>query len=478
MAKAVMALLVAWTVWSNIRVQHRQNSRPESQGRYARSIFLPMLPPVMLAFGFLEYGSLGLMEAVKHIFYEYIPLFVIIAVYNTLLLMAIPALRRVVDARTCAGIWLIPNVLYLTVVSGRVLLWQEPLWVWTVPGHWVQGAALVWAGGFVLVLLGGVFSHLVFQHCLLRDAEPVTDEAVLQVWRAECRAAGKPDDASPLLISPYTQTPLAIGLFRAKLVLPKQQYAPDDLALVLRHELIHLERGDIHTKFFLLFCTALCWWNPLLWLARRRCAEDLELSCDEAALVRAQAPERKRYAQLILTTAGQQRGFTTCLSVSAKALRYRLRGIIYPGKRRTGAVLAGGLALVVFLSAGCCTLEWDIGTVEDHFLEGHAEDWTLQTVRVEGETLPDQNGGCWDTDDLMQTLAGLTLIRRAGSDVLPREKTPGKLELVLRSGETVLCLEFWPGQVAGGRLWPLGKERVYHLDDPAALEGLLRFLPE
>ena len=29
------------------------------------------------------------------------------------------------------------------------------------------------------------------------------------------------------------------------------------------------------------FCTALCWFNPFLWIAMRKSAEDLELSCDE-----------------------------------------------------------------------------------------------------------------------------------------------------------------------------------------------------
>lgn len=30
----------------------------------------------------------------------------------------------------------------------------------------------------------------------------------------------------------------------------------------------------------LTFCTAICWFCPLMWIAKRRSAEDLELSCD------------------------------------------------------------------------------------------------------------------------------------------------------------------------------------------------------
>lgn len=52
-------------------------------------------------------------------------------------------------------------------------------------------------------------------------------------------------------------------------------------------------------------------------------------------------PVRRQYAELLLQTAGDERGFTTCLSATAGALRYRLRNIMTPGKKRTGAILSG-----------------------------------------------------------------------------------------------------------------------------------------
>ena len=43
-----------------------------------------------------------------------------------------------------------------------------------------------------------------------------------------------------------------------------------------------------------------------------------------------------RYSELILSTAGDERGFTTCLSASAKSLRYRLSRVMRPQKRLPG----------------------------------------------------------------------------------------------------------------------------------------------
>lgn len=72
----------------------------------------------------------------------------------------------------------------------------------------------------------------------------------------------------------------------------------------------------------------MCWFNPLMWLAMRKSADDLELSCDEIVLEGCSSTTRYQYANLLLKTAGDQRGFTTCLSTTASALRYRLKHVM------------------------------------------------------------------------------------------------------------------------------------------------------
>ena len=67
---------------------------------------------------------------------------------------------------------------------------------------------------------------------------------------------------------------------------------------------------DAWGKFFLAFCTAICWFNPLMWVAMRKSADDLELSCDEAVTAELDEAGRRRYASLLLDTVGDERGFT------------------------------------------------------------------------------------------------------------------------------------------------------------------------
>ena len=124
-------------------------------------------------------------------------------------------------------------------------------------------------------------------------------------------------------------------------MLPEKDYTPEQLALIFQHEIIHLSRGDNHLKFTLILFSAFLWFHPLVWGALRICAADLELSCDEAVVYGRTPEERKAYASLLLDTKAEAQGFTTCLSASAKSLRYRLKNIVHPKKRIVGAIFVG-----------------------------------------------------------------------------------------------------------------------------------------
>lgn len=273
------------------------------------------------------------------------------AVYFAILLPVLPLLRRAFSARACAMLWLLPNVLYFVLWDsmGR----SKPFVVLPVRAK-LDWLLWVWLAGAVVVMAWKVAEHIRFRRALLRDArEPDAETlALFQSVREEMETEAMRKDPLPLLISPHTDTPLSVGLTRKSLrvVLPERRYTPDELRLIFRHELIHIARQDAGTKLFMACCTALMWWNPLMWLAMRRCADDLELGCDEFVLLDEPEAERGRYANLLLKTAGDERGFTTCLSATAEALRYRLENVLHPKNKMLGGMMLGivALALVVF----------------------------------------------------------------------------------------------------------------------------------
>ncbi len=98
--------------------------------------------------------------------------------------------------------------------------------------------------------------------------------------------------------------PAAIGLLRPRVVLPAgfaQRYSPQEQALVLHHERIHIRRGDLQVNAAVALLCCLYWFNPLLLLTLRRCREDQELSCDERVIA-ANGDARRSYGMAMLKT--------------------------------------------------------------------------------------------------------------------------------------------------------------------------------
>lgn len=324
-----------------------QRIRAESDPLYRHSRRLtalidPFMLPAFFVTLFLGWILVRGFQAGRGTFFAYfVPLFLYIGVYYAVLLCILPLLRRTFSARACATLWLLPNLLYFSTYL-KSLGDGLSLFAITLPRRWLRIILPVWGAGFLLVLLWQVVSHLRYRRYLLRDAVPVRDAELTALWDNERKYC---DGARPIpmLVSGHTHTPLSIGCFSRtlRLVLPHLNYTQEEFQLIFRHEMRHIQRADTRTKAFLGFCTALHWFNPLMWIARRKVSDDLELSCDELVLSGADEHTRKRYAGLLLDTAGSGRGYTTCLSAAASSMRYRLKHIVTPRRRRSGCVMIG-----------------------------------------------------------------------------------------------------------------------------------------
>lgn len=283
---------------------------------------------------------------------EYGPGFTLACVYYCILLALIPLLRKYIRPGTCAILWQLSFI--AIIVGSRAAISEEPPNVIIpIPENLADILPVLfwaWLAGFMINFGWNILSHIHYRRWVLKAAKPVCDPKVLKVWDYELKKGRMGKHEFDLVTSERVQTPLSIGLLRGTtcVVLPDKLYVEDDLHFIFRHELIHIGREDAKLKFCLMFTTALLWFNPLMWVAKRYCSDDLELGCDELVVQHEDQSMRKEYAQLLLETAGDNRGFTTCLSASAGAMRYRLKNIVEDRKRYAGGVLVG---VMVFLLA-------------------------------------------------------------------------------------------------------------------------------
>ena len=337
-----------------------------------------------------------------------------ISLYHVLLMFLLPLLRKYISARACAWLWMIPNYLYITHRNYMEL--EKPMFVIRAPGTLVWTLSAVWLVGFFAVLIWNIAAHLRFRAQVLRDSTEITDPQILDLWNREIKLARIKKPKFKLVTSPNTATPLSIGLFRrtTRVVLPDRSYSMSDLQLIFRHEIVHIAREDAWSKFFLVFCTAMCWFNPLMWFAMRKSSDDLELSCDETVLLDADDATRRQYANLILDTAGDDRGFTTCLSASAKALQYRLKNIVKPQNRRSGAFIVAIAFFVLCMSCGYVGLAYDLNTGAELIYESKGPDvYTLKEISRMNDSHTTIYE-CTDPEAFYEYMAGLTMSRITG----------------------------------------------------------------
>ena len=345
--------------------------------------------------------------------WQYLPLVIEICVFNCLLLIALVPIRRLIKAKTCGWLWMVPfSGVHLYALMGDEI-WK-PLWViplgkgfseeiWNILVKlWLLGAAAVFAYHIV--------THLVFKRKLIKNSCEVTDAEILRVWERERYMARFPDNYLELRFSAQTQTPLSVGLFRKStyVILPEAKaYTLEDLSLIFRHELIHIGRRDSVVKFYMLLITALFWFNPLMWLVMRYSADDVELSCDETAMLGCDRQTRKKYVELLLYTAADHRGFTTCLSTSARALRYRMKQAMTDRKRGYGILIL--CVALVFFEISCLFVDFSYRTgtaAEQIYIEQDPNAYTFKDAFVFDEAYDDAQ-----TEELMEYLLQLPVSR-------------------------------------------------------------------
>ena len=213
----------------------------------------------------------------------------------------------------------------------------------------MQLAAMIWLAGAVLFLLWQAASYLYFARQVRRWSRPAKDSRVLELAEQLQRETGlrKP---MPVLICPKAPGPMAMGLFSPRLLLVSETYETRALYFILKHEMVHVRRGDIWYKMLLLLANALHWFNPLVWWMSHQAGRDVEIACDDEVIRGMDRESRGYYGSTILEVVRKRHSapaFSTYFSGSGRSVKERLRNLFDRRNKRKG-VLA--LCLVVLLA--------------------------------------------------------------------------------------------------------------------------------
>lgn len=209
----------------------------------------------------------------------------------------------------------------------------------------------LWLFGVLAVALVQGGGYLLARRRLLRDARPDL-EAEERAGQTSASLGLK--RTVPVRRSRQVRTPMVLGLIRPVLLLPEGQEVDE---VVLCHELTHLKRLDLAYKALLVAACWLHWFNPLVWWMSRAASENLELCCDDDVAAGRDAAFRRKYGELLLSTAEEKPGPTLSsrFGGSKQAMKDRLTNLFV--KKKRGRLLACSALAVLALVGGLVACE-------------------------------------------------------------------------------------------------------------------------
>ena len=376
--------------------------------------FLPLLLLIILVMLGEMYG----MDGVERFLSLSLDVMIVISVYFLLLIFLLPIFRRYFSARACATMWILPVFMFW---QAHILIQNTPAptFVIYIPSHILDILFLAWVIGFVVVFAGKFISHFIFRHRVMSASIPVRDPETLALFDQELKQLEYYRPVR-LVKSAAVTVPLSMGTTKRTrvTVLPNREFTQQELKFIFQHEIHHIQRGDVSNKIFFAFCQALCWFNPLIWVATRKASDDLELSCDEIVLENMDEEQRRQYAELLLDTAGSSRGFTTCLSAAAETMLYRLKNVVTVRRRWPGTILLAIAMFLCVMSHGAIAVSSDRGTVAELITEYRtAEDIRSVFYQSEGETRLSEVFA-WEGEELFSYLTALEVEKLSSANEL------------------------------------------------------------
>lgn len=172
-----------------------------------------------------------------------------------------------------------------------------------------------WLTGAVVILLRAGRRRREVRR-IRRGATPVTDADTLELAGRIARRMGL-RSAPTLLHHEEIECPMVGGSLRPAIYLPVD-FERDDhngREMVLLHELAHVRRRDAVLSLLVELACAVYWFQPLIWLAARRCTRAQELAADSCVLNRGILPSN--YADYLLAS---WRKVSRCPAIPASTL--------------------------------------------------------------------------------------------------------------------------------------------------------------
>ena len=152
-------------------------------------------------------------------------------------------------------------------------------------------------------------------------------------------------------------TPIMIGFFRPRIVLPVCELEDKKLSYIFVHELNHYKQKDMFYKWLIQIVVCAHWFNPFVYLLEKEVNKSCELSCDEKVIAVLDDKEKREYGDTLISFLKSNNIYksslaSVTLTEGAEQLKERLGAIMnFKKKNKPVVILTSVLTLFFVMSA-------------------------------------------------------------------------------------------------------------------------------
>ena len=213
----------------------------------------------------------------------------------------------------------------------------------------------IWSALALVLFVRKVTVYQGFIQYIKAGNKEVSDIKILNLL-SDCEEKLKIKTRVELSCNPLIASPMLIGFFRPRIILPVGEWEDKELSYIFVHELIHYKQRDMFYKWLIQIVVCVHWFNPFVYLLEKEVNKSCELSCDEKVISVLDDKAKREYGDTLISFLKSNNLYksslaSVTLTEGAEQLKERL-GAIMNFKSKTKTIRVLTVILTLFILSG------------------------------------------------------------------------------------------------------------------------------
>ena len=211
----------------------------------------------------------------------------------------------------------------------------------------------IWSALALVLFVRKVTVYQGFIQYIKAGNKEVSDIKILNLL-SDCEEKLNIKTRVELSCNPLIASPMLIGFFRPRIILPIGELEDKELSYIFVHELIHYKQRDMFYKWLIQIVVCVHWFNPFVYLLEKEVNKSCELSCDEKVISILNEKAKREYGDTLISFLKSNNLYksslaSVTLTEGAEQLKERL-GAIMKFRKKSKAIIA---ITAIFTAAVC-----------------------------------------------------------------------------------------------------------------------------